>query len=201
MKHAMPNNFDLEAERLVMEMVYDYERSVREARLEEIKGWRKALALGAAGLAGLSPMKAKASPQDIEYETSQKTALNRAWNQLSPKQQQALDRDEHEWIKWKNDKIDTVERLEATRQRAIYVQRVAAGENAEQVKGDLIAQATEDLKRTWNKLSPGQQQQLGQQAKDFLQKHVYQIPEWYKKLMALHNLTANLPDIPDWDEE
>ena len=45
----------------VMRMVIKYERSIREARLEEIKGWRKALALGAAGLAGLSPMKAKAA--------------------------------------------------------------------------------------------------------------------------------------------
>jgi hypothetical protein len=39
-------------------------------------------------------MKAKASPQDIEYETGLKTELNRAWNHLSPKQQQALDREE-----------------------------------------------------------------------------------------------------------
>jgi hypothetical protein len=28
---------DFAAERLVMEMVYDYERSIREARLKEIK--------------------------------------------------------------------------------------------------------------------------------------------------------------------
>jgi hypothetical protein len=56
----MPNKFakrtlsDFDAERFVMEMVYDYERSAQEARLAEIKGWRKALALGAAGLAGLA---------------------------------------------------------------------------------------------------------------------------------------------------
>jgi hypothetical protein len=36
------------------------DKQIREARLEEIKGWRKALALGAAGLAGLSPMKTQA---------------------------------------------------------------------------------------------------------------------------------------------
>jgi hypothetical protein len=56
----MRNKFisDFDAERLVMEMVYDYELSIRETRLEEIKGWRKALALGAAGLAGLAPIKA-----------------------------------------------------------------------------------------------------------------------------------------------
>jgi len=45
----------------VMRMVINYERSIREDRLEEIKGWRKALALGAAGLAGLSPMRAQAA--------------------------------------------------------------------------------------------------------------------------------------------
>jgi hypothetical protein len=60
---------DFDAERLVMEMVYDYEHSslFQEARLAEIKGWRKALALGAAGLAGLSPMKAHAGnwPGDV----------------------------------------------------------------------------------------------------------------------------------------
>jgi hypothetical protein len=44
----------------VMRMVLEYEDSVREARLEKIKGWRKALALGAAGLAGLAPMKTHA---------------------------------------------------------------------------------------------------------------------------------------------
>jgi hypothetical protein len=81
------------------------------------------------------------------------------------------------------------------------VQRVAAGENAEQVKADLIAQATKELKQPWSKLSLAQQQQLGQQAKDFLQKHFYQVPEWYKKLMALHNLASNLPDVPDWEEK
>ena len=39
---------DFDAERLVVEMVYDYKRSgsFRERRLAEIRGWRKALALG-----------------------------------------------------------------------------------------------------------------------------------------------------------
>jgi hypothetical protein len=47
------------AEPVKTTVVY-YESYVRECRLAEIRGWRKALALGAAGLAGLSPMKAQA---------------------------------------------------------------------------------------------------------------------------------------------
>jgi hypothetical protein len=58
---------DFDAERLVMEMVYDYERcnarALEDARLAEIKGWRKAAAMGLAGLAGLAPMKARS--QDV----------------------------------------------------------------------------------------------------------------------------------------
>jgi len=47
------------AEPVKTTVVY-YESYVRECRLAEIRGWRKALVLGAAGLAGLSPMKAQA---------------------------------------------------------------------------------------------------------------------------------------------
>jgi hypothetical protein len=43
----------------VMRMVTNYESYVGECRLAEIRGWRKALATGAAGLAVLSPMKAQ----------------------------------------------------------------------------------------------------------------------------------------------
>jgi hypothetical protein len=48
-----------------MRMVTNYENSIRESRLEEIKGWRKAVALGLAGLGMMgAPMKAQArSPE------------------------------------------------------------------------------------------------------------------------------------------
>ena len=44
----------------IMISMYTIHGGVQECRLAEIRGWRKALALGAAGLAGLAPMKAQA---------------------------------------------------------------------------------------------------------------------------------------------
>ena len=48
-----------------MRMVTDYERSIRESLLAEIRGWRKALALGAAWLAGLAQMKTQAQKPSL----------------------------------------------------------------------------------------------------------------------------------------
>jgi hypothetical protein len=54
----------------VMRMALDYKRSVRKRRLAAIRGWREALALGAAGLAGLAPMKVQAHEYDMPHGTT-----------------------------------------------------------------------------------------------------------------------------------
>jgi len=62
--------------------------------------WCKALAIGLAGSGmAAAPMTARA---EAGSEADWKASLNQAWEQLSTKQQQELDQEEHEWIKWKN---------------------------------------------------------------------------------------------------
>jgi hypothetical protein len=166
----MPNKFisDFDAERLVMEMVYDYELSIREARLEEIKGWRKALALGVAGLAGLAPMKAAAhgsgfwGPEIQKVMTSPsggseqdwKHLLNQFWGRLPAKVQQEIAQDQKDWVGWKN-KLPAEQRLDATKERATFVGTLAdlsqfvANPKAELPSGTTLEDVLARIKDGW----------------------------------------------------
>jgi hypothetical protein len=79
-------------------------------------GWRKALPLGAAGLAGLAPMKAHAAGSEAQWNA----ALNRDWKALTSQQQQQLKPEEREWIKWK-DQLGDDERYWAIQDRDEYL--------------------------------------------------------------------------------
>src|SRR6516225_294474 len=143
---------DFDAERLVMEMLYDCERSVRERRFEEIRGWRKALALGAAGLAGLSPMKAQAQGDWPSFEqTAQQPSgeqatsmsdlsqqirdaenqLTKAWQVLSPRMKNILRQGQRDWIKEK-DAAQPADKLQMIKDQIGFLQNKADADQAYQ---------------------------------------------------------------------
>jgi hypothetical protein len=78
--------------------------------------WQKTLAIALGGLGiATSPMARGAGSED-QWDQ----AVNKAWQELTPKQRQELRQDERDWIKWKN-KLPAEQQHWATVSRATYL--------------------------------------------------------------------------------
>jgi C-terminal processing protease CtpA/Prc len=85
--------------------------------MDEKLNWRKLSGTAAVmGTTALAPMTAHASGTEQQWEQ----ALNRAWHDLGPKQQQELRQDERDWIKWK-EKLPDDQRYRAIQSRVDYL--------------------------------------------------------------------------------
>jgi hypothetical protein len=152
-----------------------------EEALLEAGRWRKAAAIGLAGLGMMAaPMTGKASAGS---ETYWKDMIQARWEQLSTLQQQDLDQEEREWVKWKN-RLNDSDRWAATKVRANYIAQLAdpeSGQTAAQVRAAILADASAQLKKKWNDLSPKEQQQFN----NYMRQH--QNAPWYAKLQAFYS--------------
>jgi hypothetical protein len=96
--------------------------------------WRKALAIGLAGLGmAAAPMTGKAAGSEEQWDAS----LNQLWHQLSQRQQQELRTDEREWIRWKDKLLGDDERIRAIQDRIDYL--TALTKTPEELESDQIA--------------------------------------------------------------
>jgi hypothetical protein len=77
-------------------------------------------------------------------------ALNRAWQELSPKQREELRQDERDWIKWQNS-LPPEPAYNATKNRALYIQKIQAGEK---ISSDHGWSVNPDFDYPTGKLSP-----------------------------------------------
>ncbi|MBV8415495.1 MAG: hypothetical protein JO251_09840 [Verrucomicrobia bacterium] len=177
--------------RLLLEQGKMRASCLQQILFEAGKGrWRQALAIGLAALGmAAAPMTARA---EAGSEADWKASLNQAWEQLSTRQQQELDQEEHEWIKWKN-RLSDDDRYHATKDRYRYVYQLAhleTGQNPAQIRASMLADASNQVKELWNELSPDQQQQIREPVNNYTQQ--FQNVAWYIKLQALSSLANQL---------
>jgi Lysozyme inhibitor LprI len=80
--------------------------------------WRRLLGTAAvAGATALSPMKAHGGSTTAQWDQ----ALNKAWQELNPKQRQELRQEELQWIKWRDSLSSDDDRRGATKSRTWYI--------------------------------------------------------------------------------
>jgi hypothetical protein len=91
------------------------ELALQEGELDEKVNWRRSLAtlLAGLGIAVASPMARGADSDE---------ALNKSWQELTPKMRQELRQDERDWIKWK-EKLPAEQQEWANLSRATYLMR------------------------------------------------------------------------------
>jgi hypothetical protein len=89
------------------------ELALQEGELDEKVNWRRSLAtlLAGLGIAAASPMAHGADSDE---------ALNKSWQELTPKMRQELRQDERDWIKWK-EKLSAEQQEWANLSRATYL--------------------------------------------------------------------------------
>jgi hypothetical protein len=157
--------------------------------------WRKALAIGLAGLGmAAATMTGKAAGSEEQWDAS----LNQLWHQLSPKQRQELKQDQREWISWKEKLPDDV-RYRALQARAGYLELITQGVNPTAAMNSEIADALKWVEDILAELTPDQQQETGADTQNQIDES-NQLTS-YKKVAALDTLARRLADIRDQSPE